>query len=285
MKDIIMYTLLIIIGIFTSLLGFFSVKNYFNEKYQTNSTLVYNNLSNINFSPNIIPTKIVTSKTSKLTTTTIPNTKSTTKKTTKKTGKKTTNTTSLTTIKTTTITTTTKLINTTNITTTTKTITTTKKEISDNKNEMITENNKEDNNNIIYDNLTYNELVEKLNKNLKSTLSNTGNYFVDYYLETGLDPYLSVAIVLQETGCKWTCSKLVRNCNNIGGIKGKPSCNGGSYKSYDTLELGIISYLNILYKNYYAKGLTTPELINPKYATSTTWSINVNNYIDEIKES
>lgn len=138
---------------------------------------------------------------------------------------------------------------------------------------------------IIYDNLTLTELTEKLNKNLYSTLDATGHYFADYTKETGLDPYLALAIVLHETGCKWGCSKLVKECNNIGGMKGTPSCNGGSYRSYSTLEEGINGYLEMVFNNYYSKGLTTPELMNPKYAVSTAWAEAVNNYIEAIKIS
>ena len=68
-------------------------------------------------------------------------------------------------------------------------------------------------------------------------------------------------------------------------MKGKPSCGGGSYMKYDTLEEGINGYLDMLYNNYYSKGLTTPELINPRYAGSETWSEKINNYINSIRES
>lgn len=138
---------------------------------------------------------------------------------------------------------------------------------------------------IVYDNLTLTELIEKLNKNLYSTLDATGHYFADYTKETGLDPYLALAIVLHETGCKWGCSKFVKECNNIGGMKGTPSCNGGSYRSYNTLEEGINSYLDMIFNNYYSIGLTTPELMNPKYAESTAWAEAVNKYIETIKNS
>ena len=99
----------------------------------------------------------------------------------------------------------------------------------------------------------------------------------------GLDPYLATAIILHETGCKWNCSTLVKKCNNVGGQKGKPSCNGGSYKRYDTLDEGLIGYMDNLYYNYIAKGLKTPEQIGPKYAMSKTWAGKVNKYIQEIK--
>ena len=59
---------------------------------------------------------------------------------------------------------------------------------------------------IVYDNMTLDELAEKLNRSLNSTLSGQGYTFASYAVEQNIDPYLSVAIVLHETGCKWTCS-------------------------------------------------------------------------------
>ncbi|MDD4706233.1 MAG: glucosaminidase domain-containing protein [Bacilli bacterium] len=138
---------------------------------------------------------------------------------------------------------------------------------------------------VIFDGLTENDLTIKLNKNLNNVLDNMGLYFSAYTKKTGLDPYLAVAIILQETGCKWKCSSIATNCNNVGGIKGTPSCNGGSYKRYETIEEGINSYLDMIYNNYYLKGLNTPELMNPKYASSNEWSIAVNKYINTIRES
>lgn len=151
----------------------------------------------------------------------------------------------------------------------------------DENNENIVNNKSE----IVYDGLTKEELVDKLNRNLNSTLSGTGEIFANYSLELGIDPYLAVAIVLHETGCSWDCSDLVKSCYNVGGQKGNPGCNGGSYAAYNSLEEGISSYMHNLYNNYYAYGLTTPETINPKYATSTTWSSSINNYINKIKAS
>ncbi len=136
---------------------------------------------------------------------------------------------------------------------------------------------------IVWDGLTMEELTDKLNRMLNSTLSGKGEIFATHSLELGMDPYLAVAIVLQETGCQWNCSYLVNACNNVGGQKGSPGCDGGSYKAYSTLDEGIIGYLDNLYYNYYAYGLTTAEAMNPKYAESTAWAYNVNSYIEKIK--
>ena len=138
---------------------------------------------------------------------------------------------------------------------------------------------------VVYDNMTEEQLTEKLNRSLPSTLSGTGYIFSAFTAQTGMDPYLSVAIVLHETGCKWGCSDLVNTCYNVGGMKGSPGCYGGEYQAYSSLYDGITSYLNRLYYNYYANGLTTPELINPVYAESTTWASQVNSYIEEVRNA
>ena len=135
---------------------------------------------------------------------------------------------------------------------------------------------------IVYDNLTYDELVAKLNNNLNDDLAGKGAVIASKSLELGVDPYMVTAIMLQETGCKWTCSQLVKACNNVGGQKGS-GC--GSYSYFNTLDEGIEAMISNIYYNYYTKGMTTPETINPVYAESQTWSYNVNRYIDEIRNN
>ena len=135
---------------------------------------------------------------------------------------------------------------------------------------------------IVYDNLTYDELVNKLNNSLNDDLAGKGALIASKSLELGVDPYMVTAIMLQETGCKWTCSDLVKYCNNVGGQKGY-GC--GSYSAFNTLDEGIEAMINNIYYNYYTRGLTTPEAINPVYAESQTWSYNVNRYIEEIRNN
>ena len=132
---------------------------------------------------------------------------------------------------------------------------------------------------IVYENMTMEQLSQKLEKSMNSSLKGKGELFATYSIELGLDPYLALAIVLHETGCAYECSSLVKYNNNIGGLK----ASNGKYMSFKTLDEGIKGYLNILYKNYYSKGLTTPELMNPKYAASKTWASRVNWYIEKIK--
>lgn len=138
----------------------------------------------------------------------------------------------------------------------------------------------EEENPIVYDGKTTQELIDIINKSLNSTISNKGELIVTYSLERNVDPYMATAIMLHETGCKWNCSRLVRECNNVGGQKGQ-GC--GSYGYFNTLDDGIRSFIDNLANNYISQGLMTPEQINPKYAADLNWSKKVNKYIEEIK--
>lgn len=139
---------------------------------------------------------------------------------------------------------------------------------------------------IVYDGMTLNELGKKLDKNLKSTLKGYGMVFAELSIKYGVDPYLAEAIVLHETGCAHgTCSSLVKQCNNVGGMKGSNHCGSSSYAKFKTLNAGIEAFFKNLSNNYYKKGLKTPESIGKKYAESTTWASRIRYYMNMIKKS
>jgi len=136
----------------------------------------------------------------------------------------------------------------------------------------------------VYEGMTIEELSAKLDLSLgNGYIAGKGGVIASYCLEKGVDPYIAVAIMLHETGCKHNCSSLTRRCNNVGGQKGSPGCNGGAYKAYATLDEGIVGFIDNLYKNYYSKGLTTVERIAPRYAQSSAWPARVNAYIESIR--
>lgn len=136
---------------------------------------------------------------------------------------------------------------------------------------------------IVYDNMTLSELSDKLNRSMKDTLTGKGELLASYSLEKGVDPYIALSIILLESGCNsGKCSGLTRNCYNFGGQKGSPSCNGGSYKAFNSVDDGLKGFIDNL-SGYYAKGLNTPEKMNSRYATSSTWAIKVRNYERNIK--
>lgn len=136
----------------------------------------------------------------------------------------------------------------------------------------------------VYEGMTMEELAAKLDKNLgNGYIAGKGYLIASKCIEKGVDPYIAVAIMLHETGCKSNCSKLVRYCNNVGGQKGSPGCNGGQYKAFATLDEGIIGFIDNLYRNYYARGLTTIDTIASRYAESSAWTAKIHSYVNSIR--
>jgi len=135
---------------------------------------------------------------------------------------------------------------------------------------------------VVYDDMTIEELTDKLNSVLASNLTGMGEYYAKYSIELGVDPYLAVAISLHETGCTWGCSYLASTCNNVGGMKGT-GC--GDYQAFATLEDGIYGFVSNIKRNYVDYGLLTADQMNPKYAEDPLWSSKVNRYIEKIKNS
>ena len=134
---------------------------------------------------------------------------------------------------------------------------------------------------IVYEGLTLEELGLKIDNVLNSTLEGYGTTIASLAIDKGVDPVVAASIILVETGCKWTCSSLVRNANNVGGMK----ASSGRYATFATLEAGLEASINNLANNYYAKGLTTPEAINAKYAANPNWHDDVYYYIEAIMAS
>lgn len=134
---------------------------------------------------------------------------------------------------------------------------------------------------IVYEGLTLEELGLKIDNVLNSTLEGYGTTIASLAIDKGVDPVVAASIILVETGCKWTCSSLVRNANNVGGMK----ASSGRYATFATLETGLEAFINNLANNYYAKGLTTPEAINTKYAANPNWHDDVYYYIEAIMAS
>lgn len=131
-------------------------------------------------------------------------------------------------------------------------------------------------NELMFDGKTVREIGEILNKTLGGILSGFGETFARLSMEKGMDPYLLVAISVHETGNG--TSYAAKNKYNFGGIMcSKQLCR------YSSVEDGLVNFVNVVYNNYYSKGLTTPETMNKKYAASSSWAVKVNSWYSTIK--
>lgn len=131
-------------------------------------------------------------------------------------------------------------------------------------------------NSLTFEGKNISEIGAIINKTLGGILAGTGETFARLSLEKGMDPYLLAAISVHETGNG--TSSAARNKYNFGGIM----CSKGLC-SYSSVDDGLTSYVNVVYRNYYSVGLTTPEAMNPKYAASTSWATKVTSWYNAIK--
>jgi len=138
----------------------------------------------------------------------------------------------------------------------------------------------------VYEGQTIEELAEHLNRHLgNDVVAGKGALIATECINKGVDPYITVAIILHETGCGTHCSNLARNCNNFGGQKGKPSCNGGAFRQFDTVDAGLVGMIDNLSRNYFQQGLTTPETIGPKYCEGNEWAGKITWFVNKIRNN
>ena len=140
----------------------------------------------------------------------------------------------------------------------------------------------------VYEGQTLEELAERLNRHLGNDIvAGKGELIATESLNKGVDPYIVVAIIAQESGCTGSngCSNLARYCYNFGGQKGKPSCNGGAFRQFDTVDEGLVGMIDNLSRNYFAIGLTTPETIGPKYCEGNEWAGHITWFVNKIRNN
>ena len=133
---------------------------------------------------------------------------------------------------------------------------------------------------VVFDNLTMEELSAKLNRIIKGQMSGKGHLIATECLKRGVDPYVATAIMMHETGNG--SSRMCHECYNFGGQKGS-GC--GAYQRFSSTDEGITKMIDNLYRNYYARGLTTIESIGSRYAESGTWPSMIHMYVNKIKSS
>lgn len=119
--------------------------------------------------------------------------------------------------------------------------------------------------NLSFEGESLGEISDKLNAKFKGSLKGMGEPFARLCMQKGMDPYLLAAISVHETGFGKSNAAMTKY--NFGGIM----CSG-KLCTYSSVEDGISSFINMVYRNYFSKGLTTPEQMHKKYAEGNTWA-------------
>lgn len=114
-------------------------------------------------------------------------------------------------------------------------------------------------------------VISKLNVTATGSRGLVQKYAAQYEI----DWKLVEAIVLHETGNR--TSYAYKNKHNSCGMMGKKGL-----LSFSSEELGVEACVKNLKNRYISQGLTTPELINTKYASSKTWATKINYYYNKL---
>jgi len=121
-------------------------------------------------------------------------------------------------------------------------------------------------------------IIKKYLEKYKSPLVPYSDLIFEVSQIYGLDYYWIVAIAQQESNL---CKKAPEDSHNCWGY--------GIHKrgtlKFDNYELAIKSYAEYLKREYFDKGLNTPELIMKKYCPSSngSWAKGVQQFIDEME--
>jgi hypothetical protein len=121
-------------------------------------------------------------------------------------------------------------------------------------------------------------IIKKYLEKYKSPLAPYADLIYQVSKDYGFEYYWIVAIAQQESNL---CKKAPEDSHNCWGY--------GIHKrgtlKFDNYELAIKSYAEYLKREYFDKGLNTPELIMQKYCPSSngSWARGVNQFINEME--
>ncbi len=121
-------------------------------------------------------------------------------------------------------------------------------------------------------------IIKRYLEKYKSPLVPYSDLIYQVSKDYGFEYYWIVAIAQQESNL---CKKAPEDSHNCWGY--------GIHKrgtlKFDNYELAIKSYAEYLKREYFDKGLTTPELIMQKYCPSSngSWARGVNQFINEME--
>jgi hypothetical protein len=121
-------------------------------------------------------------------------------------------------------------------------------------------------------------IIKRYLEKYKSPLAPYSNLIFELSQTYGYDYYWIVAIAQQESNL---CKKIPDDSHNCWGY--------GIHKNgtlrFENYELALRSYAEYLKRQYFDKGLNTPELIMKKYCPSSngSWAYGVQHFIDEME--
>ena len=128
-------------------------------------------------------------------------------------------------------------------------------------------------------------IASKLEKYFKDTyLEGYGEKITGSAINRNVDPYLIGSIIYVNSRCSTECQPFVRMCNNAAGNGGNPSCLGGKYKKYKTIEESFDDLVVYIKDNFVSKDISSPYEMYKKYGKDAAWAYSVSKYYGLIKK-
>jgi len=121
-------------------------------------------------------------------------------------------------------------------------------------------------------------LIKKYLEKYNSPMAPYSDLIFQISEDYGFEYYWIVAIAQQESNL---CKKAPEGSHNCWGY----GIHKNGTLKFDNYEIAIKSYAEYLKREYFDKGLNTPELIMKKYCPSSngSWANGVNQFIEELK--
>ena len=124
--------------------------------------------------------------------------------------------------------------------------------------------------------------IERLLK--KTNLEGMGEYISRTAIRKSVNPYLIGGIILESTNCRRDCSVILKQCNNVSGMKGDPGCFGGTYKKYNSIEDGINDLVNDISSRFETSESQVPNKMFKSYGKNATWAFKVSKFMEDLKK-
>ena len=159
-----------------------------------------------------------------------------------------------------------------------------------NKKEVVVDPKEETQEDVVVDTSFNGETIEQISNKFEKIFSDTylsgyGEYMVKNSILKSVNPYLIGGIILESTNCRVDCSILLKQCNNVSGMREKngSGCFGGTYRQYKSIEDGISDLIKKISTDYYDVEMQSPNKMYQSFGKDSVWAFKVSKHMEDLK--
>ena len=159
-----------------------------------------------------------------------------------------------------------------------------------NKKEVVVDSKEETQEDVVVDTSFNGESIEQISNKFEKIFNDTylsgyGEYMVKNSILKSVNPYLIGGIILESTNCRVDCSILLKQCNNVSGMREKngSGCFGGTYRQYKSIEDGISDLIKKISTDYYDVEMQSPNKMYQSFGKDGVWAFKVSKHMEDLK--